>query len=384
MILMSLIILLFAQDSISNYRSCQDFESYWDFYADNRTSSQACGMGYTGVASTGDISSTFINPASLSLENKKQIYFEYVYKNDIDWVYDIKYKNLNPNFSIGFGLPINDYLQTGITYRTDKSKKTDYGEIYGTMISDTAESGFINTGLLDVYKNVKISSFSVPLVFKLKDILSAGVDLSYTNFYSKTRLGGIIYTDSITDSTWTVPYTATASFNKIRPNFGIIVSPLKNLSLGFTYLPEAKENVSIELTDTTITYVEPNIFPLKIGIGISYTLDVIPMSFSLDYKHSNNSAEEGLADRNDLHFGLGYDINDNLKLRTGLFTQKSYTSRAIQLESYWENHDQIFTTFGISYKINSLALNLSLMDSHLLSSGSIEQTYLNTGISYGF
>jgi long-subunit fatty acid transport protein len=384
MSLMSLIILLFAQDSISNYRSCQDFESYWDFYADNRTSSQACGMGYTGVASTGDISSTFINPASLSLENKKQIYFEYVYKNDIDWVYDIKYKNLNPNFSLGFGLPINDYFQTGITYRTEKSKKTDYGEIYGTMVSDTAESGFINTGLLDVYKNVKISSFSIPIIFKLKDILSVGIDLSYTNFYSKTRLGEITHTDTLTDSTWTVPYIVTANFNKIRPNFGIIVSPLENLSLGLTYLPETKENVSIELTDTAITYAEPNIFPLNIGIGISYRFNTIPLSLSLDYKYSRNSVEENLVNRKDIHFGLEYDIKENLKLRTGFFTQKSYTSRAIQLESYWENHDQIFTTFGISYKINSLALNLSLMDSHLLSSGSIEQTYFNTGISYGF
>ena len=34
--------------------------------------------------------------------------------------------------------------------------------------------------------------------------------------------------------------------------------------------------------------------------------------------------------------------------------------------------------------IEEKAANLSLMDSHLFSSGSVEQTYFNTGISYGF
>jgi len=163
---MPFIILLLAQDSLSNYQICQDFESYWDFYADNRISSSVCGMGYTGVASTGDISSTFINPASLSLENKKQLYFEYVYKGDIEWFADIKYKNLNPNFSVGLGLPINDYFQTGITYRTEKSKETDYGEIFGTMVSDTAESGFIKTLKSVLFPYLLFSSSKIFLVLE--------------------------------------------------------------------------------------------------------------------------------------------------------------------------------------------------------------------------
>ncbi len=381
---MNLIILLLAQPTLYE-GSCSDFESYWDFYADNRISSSACGMGYTGVANTGDISSTFINPASLSSENRKQIYLEYVYKGDIEWFADIKYKNINPNFSIGFGLPINDCFQTGITYRIEKSRKTDYGEIFGTVVSDTVEEGYVEAGLLDVYKNVKISSLSIPIVFKFKNILSIGIDLSYTNFYFKQSLGETIYTDG--DSIWTEPNTGTVNFNKIRPNFGIIVSPIKNLSLGITYLPETKENVSIELTDTTATYNEPNIFPLKIGIGISYKFNTTPLSLYFDYKYSKNSAEEGLVNRNDIHFGLGYDINDNFTIRGGFFTQGDY--RTLTLQSNLAlfglgNLDQIFTTLGISYKVSSLTLNLSLMDSHIFSDGPIKQTYVNTGISYGF
>ena len=363
---MSLIILLLSSDSYL------PFESFWDFYTDNRISSSACGMGYTGVASTGDISNAFINPASLSLENKKQIYFEYVYKNDIEWIADIRYKNLNPNFSLGFGLPINDYLQTGITYRIENSLKTDYGEMYGTGISED-EDGFIDLGVIEAYRDFKISSFSIPVVFKFKDILNIGIDLSYTNFYSK------YFSKEEIDTSETVSNTQMVEFNKIRPKFGIIFFPIKNLSTGLTYLPETREAVIIE-TDT----LDPNIFPSKIGIGISYKFNPIPISLSLDYKYSKNSAEEGLVNRNDIHFGLGYYINDNFTIRTGFFTQKDYRIRETQLDSYWDHHDQIFTTFGISYKVSSLILNLSLMDSHLFSSGSVEQTYFNTGISYGF
>ena len=380
---MNLVILLLAQPLLYE-GNCSDFDSYWDFYNDNRISSASCGMGYTGVANTGDISGTSINPASLSLRNKKQLYFEYVYKADIEWFADIKYKNLNPNFSFGFGLPINDYFQTGITYRIEKSKKSDYGELTGTRVSDTAEAGFIITGPIEVYKNVKISSFSVPFVFKLEDKISIGIDLSYTNFFSETKLGEIIYEDTLTDSTWSVSNIATANFYKLRPNFGIIVYPLENLSLGLTYLPKTEETVTLDLVDTIATFNEPNIFPWKIGIGITYKLDAVPLTLSLDYKYSRNSLEQYLVNRKDIHFGMSYDINDNLKLRTGFFTQKDYTSSSIQSGSYWENHDQLFNTFGITYKVSSLMINLSLMDSHLLSNGSVQQTYINTGISYDF
>ncbi len=207
-------------------------------------------MGYTRVANRGSISSTFINPASLSLENKKQLYFEYVYKDDIEWIADIKYKNLNPNFSIGFGLPINDYFQIGLTYRIENSLKADYGEMQGTAVSDTAEDGYIDTGLIEAYRDLKISSFSVPIVFKFKDMLNIGIDLSYTNFYSKYFLG----TDA--DTLEAESNTPKVEFNKIRPKIGIIFSPLKNLSFGLTYLAETKEAVIIE-TDT----LDPNIFP---------------------------------------------------------------------------------------------------------------------------
>lgn len=377
---MILAFLLFSQAHIGESGTVfKSFSSLWNFYSENRISSSTCGKGYAGVASAEDVSSVFINPASLSLEKNNSIYFEYVYKNDIAWISDIKYKNLNPNFSFAIGLPIGKHFQAGVTYRTENSFKVDYA-IAATIIDPDSEEGYAEIDG-EFYKNVKISSFSLPLTTKINDRLSIGIELMYTNFYSKQSFG-----DLYTDSTTIVSNAITADFNKIRVKFGIVLSPVKGLSLGFTYLPETKEAVTVDFGYTSITY-EPSVFPWKIGAGISYELENVPLALSLDYKYSNNSVEENLVDRHDIHFGIEYDINDKFVIRTGAFTQMDYRTVSSQLD--WEefdlgNYDQIFGTLGISYKISSLAFNLSLMDSHLFSDGTIKQTYVNTGISYGF
>ncbi|MEO0293867.1 MAG: hypothetical protein ABIN61_06575 [candidate division WOR-3 bacterium] len=62
--------------------------------------------------------------------------------------------------------------------------------------------------------------------------------------------------------------------NQIRPKFGIICFLAENskesLSFGFTHLPEARKSVVIE-GDT----LEPNVFPLKVGIGMKSKTDSI-------------------------------------------------------------------------------------------------------------
>lgn len=391
---MNLIILLVIAN---NY---MPFQSLWDFYSDNRVSSSACGRGYTGIASTGDISSVFINPASLSLENKRQYYFEYTYKNNVEWDTNRTLQELHPNFSAGHALYINDFLQIGTTYRVEKSLSFDE-QVYirQYILQDSAiiwagspgdsipfgwewpDSLSMDTivDTIDPYIDLKISSFSIPIVINFKNILRIGLDINYLTFYSKSG--------NLTTSKFGWRNIAPTKFSKIIPKFGFIYSPKKNLSFGLIYTPKTNENITVgdfPFSD----YAGTNVFPTKIGIGINYKFNSFPLSLSFDYIHSHNSIEENLLNRNDIHLGLEYDIINNFKLRTGFFTQRDYRNSETQ-EYYQENfgignYNQIFTTLGLSYKISSLTLNLSLMDSHLFSNGYIEQTYVNTGITYGF
>lgn len=368
---MNLIILFLTSQYVVTYT---DIAPFWDFYSNNCISSEACGRGYTGIASTGDLSSVLINPASLSLENKTNYYSEYIFKNTVGWYYDTDdediyslyfypylydsldinqevdspdayLQELHPNFFTGHAFSINDFIQIGATYRVENSYAVGHDNTYHNS-------------------NFKSSSFSVPIVFNYRNLLRVGIDIIYSSFYIEQSYEHL-------------------DFDKIRAKFGAIYSPVENLSLGLTYLPGTRETITTVHGSGTIVY-GPIVLPLEIGAGICFKLNSIPLYFSVDYNYSNTSEAEDFVDRHDIHFGLEYDITDNLKLRTGAFTQIDYRTSESQEDSEMSNFTQIFNTFGLSYKISSLRLNLSLMDSHLFSSGSIKQTYVNTGISYGF
>ncbi len=387
------------------------FQLCVDYYSDNRISSSACGRGYTGVANTGDISSVFINPASLSLENKRQYYFEYTYKNNVELGTNSTLQELHPNFSAGYAFFINEFFQIGMTYRTEKSFSTDAAYLLGHLLgsstndpdrfeylkslhleiyddepwsgpsdsSDPSHIGdltsddkpYINQPY-DLYTDMKISSFSIPIAVNFKNIVRIGLDINYTTFYLKSE------TQTISENIWIIN-SAPIKFSKIIPKFGFIYSPMENLSFGLTYTPKISESISSYYYTLGL-----NISPTKIGIGVNYKFNSFPLTLSLDYIRSHNSIEANLINRNDIHLGLEYDLNNNLKLRTGLFTQRDYRTGESRENSEMDNFDQIFNTFGISYKISSFVLNLSLMDSHLFSNSPIEQTYFSTGISYGF
>jgi len=176
-----------------------------------------------------------------------------------------------------------------------------------------------------------------------------------------------------------------ANFNKLNPVIGIIFSPKENLSLGLSFTPRTEETVKWEeksnIFGTSVIY-ENERFPLKVGTGITYKSRVRPMSFSLDCNYTSNHSEasKSFDDIVDFHFGWEYnEIINKLTLRTGFFTQMDSRSR----ESLG-NIDQIFTTFGFSYKIGIFKISLSVMDSHLFSIGEINQTYINSGIGCDF
>ena len=342
------------------------FSSFWDFYSYNRLSTSACGKGYTGIGDTNGIDGVILNPASLSIGDRYQFYFEYIYKNNVQWLkglFDNLYlKELHPTFLIGAGFNLNDYLSTGIVYCTNNSYKMDSIE---SAITD--EYGNIIDSVY-IFNELKISSFLIPIIFSYKDIIKLGVNLSYSNYTSR--------------DIWIEKDTGKVSFNKFIPKFGVIVFPLKNLSIGLTYLPETKETITKKWTNREDEEYQPNVFPLRFGVGIQYELNAIPISFSLDYNYSNDSKDIILENRKDIHFGLEYDIIKNLALRAGFFSQRDYRSKNINWFDAIGDYDQIFTTLGLSYKITYFTLNLSMMNSNLFSKGKIEQTYINVGVNY--
>lgn len=388
-ILLSIIIISYLQNILQAEKSELSFSPFWDFYSNNRLSTSASGKGYTGIAGRNDISGVVLNPASLEiLKHKFQFCFEYVYKSNIQWldgvVSDVYLKELQPAFLSGLGVNLNKYIQTGILYYTGNSYKLDLGEV--RVIDENGNT----IGETYCYKRFRINSLSMPIVTKYKNI-RFGVNINYLYYCLESILIGEWYGEECSGK---------ASFYKLVPKFGIIISPLKNLSLGATFLPETKATIE-EKWSPKIRWIvlEPSIkgdwftpedtifnntFPLEVGVGLQYKLNKLPLSFYLDYNYYDYSKDELLVDRNDIHFGAEYEFNRYFILRAGFFRQQDYRDENIQWYDDIGDYEQIFVTSGASIRLESFGLNFSIMDSHIGYIGEKKQTYINGGMTYNF
>ncbi|MBK8553775.1 MAG: hypothetical protein IPL53_23085 [Ignavibacteria bacterium] len=348
------------------------FSPFFDFYTVNYLSSKEAGKGFTGIAGDNDISGTILNPASLELKNKFQVYGEYIFKSNasIEPYYSDGLKELHPTMLAGIGYKISKDFSVGVLYENEKSFKWDLGPVTNEFGEPTGDN---------VINDFSISSVSVPIVYDFVGILKFGVNLNY-NFYSSEYTAGS-----------RSQFNRKESFQKFIPDFGIIYKPIKSLSFGAVFTPQTSEIVEVVYTDTIIpneTYSKPNYFPLKFGFGIDYTFDKTPLTISADYNFENTSTDDNLTDRNDFNFGLEYIINKTVTVRTGFFTLQDMRDFDDEENFYIYpdpgSYSQTFGTIGATFNINEVNLNLSILDSHLFSAGRIEQTQVNFGIGYDF
>ena len=367
--------LLFVQlnlFSVTFDADCQDpvCSTFFNFYSHNKLSTALAGRGYTGVALMGDISTAVTNPASINFQ-KAQLYFEYGHKNEIEWLQEyypgamlLKYKS---GMIYAFGYRISDYFQAGLIYKQDYNYEVDYGELnitdnYGNIIAT-----------FDYYAKVSIASISVPVSYNFSNYLFFGVDLNFNIYHSENPE---LFFGSDIDV-----IKGEVDFVLFRPKFGIIIKPFDYLNFGLTYLPATNKQINKKVKWGEIKYDE-NTFPLELRIGTAINIQKIPIKFLFDYFHSQNSEETILVNRNDFHFGIEYDLLNNLTIRSGFFTQFDYRNMSLEGfegEDYWldmSSYDQKFLTLGTSFKWRKSTFSLAILDSHLLTEGKIEQTYL--------
>lgn len=380
--LLSLYFLLIIPDVFSQsvfYRSALYFDPFYDIYSKNYLSVKAAGKGYTGIAADNDLSGTILNPASLTQKNKFQIYGEYIYKSEVPYLYK---DNENTTFE-----ELNPCMLAGISYKlsNDFSVAALYENNNGFSISNAVMdvSGELTGEYF--YENMSISSVVIPIVYSPEKMLKFGINLKYS-FYSYE-------TENISN------YQENESFGKFVPDFGVIYKPIDGLSFGLTFTPEVSENVELTTTDTTLTYPDPNIFPMKIGFGVNYTFSKTPLSLSADYTYMNTSTDNDdseekdgssgfqMNNRNDFNFGMEYTINKNVIIRTGIFIIKDFRDLEDEVFIFVANpgsYSQTFGTLGATVNIDKFNLNLSVIDSHIFSSGNVTQTQIDFGMGYNF
>jgi hypothetical protein len=354
--------------------------SMWNFYSENLLSTVFAGKGYTGIASVGDVSSSILNPASVSIEKKLQLYIGITQKTNIavdESIKDYHIENGFPSGIIGGIFRLKKNMEIGFLYYNSDSYKEVYNNVYVTGKDNMKK--FYN----EISNQMVIHSFSIPIIFQ-KSIYRIGVSLGA--YYFRADAKNFF-------KTW---YTDTAKFYdnahsnlwRFLPKLGLIVSPTEYFSFGAVYSPGFTDDTDWYLTDSSENPLKSTVgYPDTYGIGIEFKLLRNRLIFSLDYQHSNNSMYSYLKDRNNIHFGLEYLVNESLNLRGGYFTLYDFRNRNSTLVTWPDAIDayqQFFITFGGTYKYKFCSINIAVMDSHLILNSDVSHTKLNGSLCFNF
>jgi hypothetical protein len=361
------------------------------FYSNNRLSTVAAGRGYTGVADSGDLSLSTINPASFYNEKKFQFYFEYSTKNDAIWLegyadYAEFKKNKSGNI-LGFGVSLDNF-QGGLFYAKPRSYKYALKQYYYDYFYNEVRSSVLTA-------EHSQGSFVLPLNYYIDDFARIGVSLDVSKYISTKPTvmyypnGGVTIVDG------------SVEFFLGRAKYGVVFFPEENYSFGISFLPEVKKVIFTDYGSAGQYKHAENSFPMELTVGAKYNPHFLMFkrfTAFLDYKFSNNSVYEEVINRNDFHIGLEFKPNSRLIIRTGFFTQNDYrdmNATYIQEDQYGveqEYHfwpegtsiDENFVTLGTSYILKTLKFNIAYMNGSMLSTGDLKQHYFNLGFEMNF
>lgn len=334
----------------------------WEFYSDNTLSTIASGKGNTGVASKGDISLMNLNPASIDVDSKIQVFASYTYKSKFklySYSKDDDMQNIFPSVFTGAIYKINNNFQTGFAYRND------YGFKYKYPISGNKEISY----------SLITHTFTIPVTYNYK-WLRAGANLNLTYFRGDAKgMSNEVYPEGHGD--------ARSELWRFIPQIGIIVSPMDYLSFGLTYTTGFNDSTKWYIGDTNAKFLDsPVKYPYRLGIGAELKLYKNKLRISFDYHFEKTSFGYKLKDKNMFNFGVEYSPVKEYAIRTGFYTINDF--RDLQEETVVEStkYDLVFFTLGGTYKYKGFSFNLALMDSHLLFKSDIAHTKINAGFGF--
>lgn len=267
--------------------------------------SRAAAMGGAFTMAGHGTEAIFYNPGALSQMNSDTEFFV----SRVNWIADIAYS------AAAVARDFGNFGTIGLHFIG-----SDYGEVIGTMVSSTANKGFVETGTVDVGAYVAGASYSRTLTNKFR--------VGGTIKYASQHLGANIHEENGSEIENRV--------SGLAYDFGTVFYPgLNSLRLGVSFRnfsPQLKyEETAFEL-------------PLTFRIGIAADLfDFIGGSqnhaflVDVDALHPRDYTER-------VHLGAEYVYRGMLALRAG----------------YKTNYDEegLSMGFGINYELGGIGLRV--------------------------
>lgn len=348
---------LFPQNNQGNI----DLQDYFispsnDYYSLTYLSVVNAGKGNTGAASTGDVSSSLINPASLTCGKKYQSVLSYGFKTSSEFTSTDKLSQVHPSFSFGAAFKLFEGFNAGILYSNRRNMK--YTSSIGTGYVDQVFSEHV---------------LAIPVSYEY-DILKAGIGLNFKLMHGS--INGFFSSVNYPEGTNTYGKT-----NKIlfTPDIGVILSPWQNFSIGVVVNPAGEFKNNWEYDTLFPNQSTTSKFPMRISAGTELRFPREGFKFSIDYTFENMSGISGYDDRNNINIGAEYEPLKDLTVRAGFFTLNTPSTRK-SLNPKPDN--QTFLTAGGSYFYKGVKFNLALVSSSLIDKKDISHTIINFGAAF--
>jgi len=347
------------------------FSSFWDFYAENDMGVRVWGMGGAGAANVNDLSAMVVNPAALDLDRRFEVYAEFLSKSKTRWLKKfanglcLKSPSVLPAL-MGVAYKINDQIVIGWGFCSPKYYKLDLG-----ISVRTDESGNV-IGEFHSYDIFKIKQILLPLSFKLNENCFLGGNINYNFISLHSHL---------------VDKKGESEIEYFNIKLGVLLRLTENFDLGITVIPERKFKTKTIWKDEHSVFVEKfgkTTYPMRFEAGIKLYNFSFPIDFAGDIKYSKSSRAKYLEDRFDYHLGMEVKNFKHIVLQLGYFTRFDYRDPDVNWLDKVGEYDQHFVTAGATFYMGKLLLQGCIRDSHLLSSGLIEQTHVSfaTGLSF--
>ncbi len=377
--LLALIFIFFSTVTFSQYDDYR-FNSFFEFYTNNYLNTESSGRGFTGLAFENDISGLIINPATVTLNKKYQLNFQYTFKGRQPWLEnmgfnDIGLKHQLFSASAGFGWKVNKNFQTGFVYSNPQGMYFDLGEIIRT-------DEFGNElGRYDGYENISKHSFSIPLIINAGSLTSA-VNLNY--IYARFSTPGVLFTTIEYPNGNSNVDDFTGHTNIFKTDIGLMYKLSQFLTAGISVSTGMITNNTYKLPDGSRETTHSTI-PWKGGTGFSYLIPNSQWKIGFDYIYNRTSAIRNLKDRHDFHLGTEGPVNKNVIFRAGFFTMldNRIDNGSVDWFDKPGDYDQYFITLGGSYINKDTKYNLALMTSQI-SPGKIKNLIINGGVTFNF
>jgi hypothetical protein len=372
--------IVLAQTNVSIITYDPLFTPFTDFYASPKLSAISGGRGCTGIADEdGGLESTLLNPASLMVKGFA-LSAGYNYKSNIDWYSGVKFTAYQPPILAGVGFSLFNKLNFGALYY-DRSNFKFVVEIDEATIIREDEGGLPPYVAVD---DVCQRTLSFPVSYAPLKTFKMGINVNYSFFSHDFYIG---VNNNVFEKT---------RFELLTADFGLIIKPSDRYSFGLTVSPRytkqfIKERIyeysliadslwPSEIGGYTIPEPRMNKFPLSAGLGIKYLLSEKIKLFA-DYHFVNASLYPYYSDRHDINLGVEY-LHKKTALRAGAFTLLDFRKTDLWLQESAGKEHQYFLTCGVTQPVGPMEVSLSLMDSHILSSGSLKQTQVSCGLNY--